>query len=58
MFLFTSYTANIIVLLQSKDMKIKTLDDLLDSKFELGADDTIYNRFYFTVNSIINSRIL
>lgn len=50
MFLYTSYSANIVALLQSPSKKIKTLKDLYNSRLKLGVDDTVYNHYYFTVN--------
>ncbi|XP_013168978.1 PREDICTED: uncharacterized protein LOC106118776 [Papilio xuthus] len=46
-FLYTSYSASIVALLQSSSSAIRTLSDLLDSRLELGAEDTPYNRHYF-----------
>ncbi|XP_055837082.1 glutamate receptor ionotropic, delta-2-like isoform X2 [Episyrphus balteatus] len=51
MFLYTSYSANIVALLQSPSRKIQNLNDLLNSRLKLGADDTIFNRYYFTHTS-------
>lgn len=48
-FLYTSYSASIVALLQSSSDKIRTLSDLLNSKLELGSEDTPYNRHYFAV---------
>lgn len=48
-FLYTAYTANIVSLLQSPTKSIRTLEDLLQSKLELGVDDTVYNRYFFSV---------
>ncbi|GAB0092588.1 Ionotropic glutamate receptor [Sergentomyia squamirostris] len=48
MFLYTSYSANIVALLQSPSNKIKTLNDLLSSRLKFGVDDTVFNRYYFT----------
>ncbi|XP_076634541.1 ionotropic receptor 75a-like [Colletes latitarsis] len=45
--LYASYTANIVALLQSSTDSIKTLSDLLNSPLKLGAQDVIYNRYYF-----------
>lgn len=50
MFLYTSYSANIVALLQSPSTRIKTLKDLYESRLEIGVDDTVFNRYYFTVN--------
>nr|AUF73086.1 ionotropic receptor [Anoplophora chinensis] len=47
MFLYTSYSANIVALLQSSSNSIKTLEDLLHSRLQIGVDDTVFNRFYF-----------
>lgn len=47
LFLYTSYTANIVALLQSTSNNINTLEDLLHSPLELGVDDITYNRVYF-----------
>lgn len=49
MFLYASYSANIVALIQSPSSKIRTLEDLLNSRLEAGAEDTVYNRYYFTV---------
>ncbi|XP_059610088.1 glutamate receptor 2-like [Phlebotomus argentipes] len=47
-FLYTSYTANIVALLQSTTTSISTLQDLLDSNMDLGVEDIVYNRHYFS----------
>lgn len=49
MFLYTSYSANIVALLQSPSTKIKTLKNLYESRLEIGVDDTVFNRYYFAV---------
>lgn len=49
LFLYTSYSASIVALLQSSSNNIRTLSDLLNSKLELGVDDVPYNRYYFSV---------
>lgn len=49
MFLYSSYSANIVALLQSSSTSIQTLDDLLHSRLQVGVDDTVFNRFYFPV---------
>ncbi|CAK1596060.1 unnamed protein product [Parnassius mnemosyne] len=48
MFLYTSYAANIVALLQSSSSQIKTLEDLLHSRIKFGVHDTVYNRYYFS----------
>ncbi|XP_062540770.1 glutamate receptor ionotropic, NMDA 1-like [Armigeres subalbatus] len=47
MFLYASYSANIVALIQSPSNKIRTLEDLLNSRLETGAEDTVYNKYYF-----------
>ncbi|GAB0093100.1 uncharacterized protein DMENIID0001_081610 [Sergentomyia squamirostris] len=46
-FLYTSYTANIVALLQSTANSIITLKDLLESNLDLAVDDIVYTRYYF-----------
>lgn len=53
MFLYTSYAANIVALLQSPSTKIKTLKDLYDSRLKLGVDDTVYNHYFFAVSYLM-----
>lgn len=48
MFLYSSYSANIVALLQSPSSKIKTLEDLYNSRLEMGVDDTVFNHYYFS----------
>lgn len=50
MFLYTSYSANIVALLQSSSNSIHTLRDLLKSRLEVGVDDNVFNHFYFPVS--------
>ncbi|KAJ6641128.1 BTB/POZ domain-containing protein 6-A [Pseudolycoriella hygida] len=47
MFLFVSYSANIVALLQSSSNKIRTLQDLYESKIDASVEDAIYTRHYF-----------
>ncbi|XP_049290710.1 uncharacterized protein LOC125767835 [Anopheles funestus] len=47
MFLYASYSANIVALIQSPSTKIQTLEDLLASRLRTGAEDTVYNQYYF-----------
>ncbi|KAG4076272.1 hypothetical protein HA402_014821 [Bradysia odoriphaga] len=51
MFLFVSYSANIVALLQSPSNQIKTLPDLYDAKFQFSLTDTVYNRHFFATES-------
>ncbi|KAI5651759.1 ligand-gated ion channel domain-containing protein [Phthorimaea operculella] len=48
LFLFTAYSASIVALLQSSSKQIRTLSDLLNSRLELGVENTTYNIHYFT----------
>ncbi|GLV44411.1 yellow-c [Carabus blaptoides fortunei] len=48
MFLYVSYSANIVALLQSSATNIKTLEDLLESRLTLGCHDTPYNRHFMS----------
>uniref|UniRef100_A0A336M018 CSON005455 protein n=1 Tax=Culicoides sonorensis TaxID=179676 RepID=A0A336M018_CULSO len=45
-FVYTSFTASIVGLLQSSTKSIQTLNDLLNSKIELGIEDNLYTRYY------------
>ncbi|RZC40438.1 glutamate receptor, partial [Asbolus verrucosus] len=47
MFLYTSYSANIVALLQSSSNSIQTLQDILHSRLDVGVHDTVFNHFYF-----------
>ncbi|XP_031783663.1 glutamate receptor ionotropic, delta-2 isoform X1 [Nasonia vitripennis] len=47
--LYASYSANIVALLQSTTTSIQTLRDLLDSPIKCGAQDIVYNRYYFNL---------
>lgn len=50
MFLYTAYSANIVVLLQSTSNSIQEVEDLLKTRIKIGADDVGgYNQFYFKV---------
>ncbi|XP_049869366.1 ionotropic receptor 75a-like [Pectinophora gossypiella] len=48
MFLYTSYSANIVALLQSSSSQIRSLEDLLHSRLRFGVHDTVFNRYYFS----------
>lgn len=48
MFMYASYSANIVALLQSPSSKIQTLEDLHSSRIKLGVDDTVFNHYYFS----------
>lgn len=47
LFIFTSYTANIVTLLQSTSTSINSLDGLLHSSMVFGVEDTPYHRHWF-----------
>lgn len=49
--LFVSYCAFIVVLLQSPATNIQNAQDLLNSRIQIGCEDTIYNRFWLKVNA-------
>lgn len=51
LFIFTSYTANIVALLQSTSNTINTLEDLLHTDIELGAEDTPYQRYWLPLQT-------
>lgn len=55
MFLFVSYCANIVALLQSPSNQIRTLQDLYDTKMGFSVLDTVYNRHYFAVSVQIST---
>ncbi|XP_060852766.1 glutamate receptor ionotropic, kainate glr-3-like [Rhopalosiphum padi] len=46
-FLFTSYSASIVALLQSPSNSIKTINDLVESSMTFSAQITPYSRVYF-----------
>ncbi|XP_031624941.1 glutamate receptor ionotropic, delta-2-like [Contarinia nasturtii] len=46
LFVFTSYTACIVGLLQSTTKSISTLDDILNSEIEVAVQDVPYNRHF------------
>lgn len=50
MFLYTSYSASIVALLQTKSNSIVTLKDLYESGIEIGAENISYNLLYLRVN--------
>lgn len=52
MFLYISYSAHIVVLLQSTSTSIQTIQDFVDSNMGVVAEDTIYFRYYLVVSII------
>ncbi|XP_049799249.1 ionotropic receptor 75a-like [Schistocerca nitens] len=46
LFLFTSYSANIVALLQSPSHSIRSVSDLASSPLTLGVQDIAYNKVY------------
>lgn len=57
MFLYTSYSANVVALLQTTADSIKTLDDLLYSRIKLGVEDIVYAHYYFSVSNLKSIRL-
>jgi hypothetical protein len=51
-FLYTSYSACIVALLQSSTDSIRTLEDLYRSGLTLGAVDVVYSRHFFSVRKL------
>lgn len=51
-FLFTSYSASIVALLQSPSDSIKTIKDLVESSMTFSAQITPYGEIYFNVRKI------
>lgn len=49
-FLFTSFSANIVALLQTPSDAINSLLSLTGSQLDVGLSDTVYNRIYFNVS--------
>lgn len=49
LFIYTSFTANIVALLQSTTNKFKTLADLQHPSIELGVHNTSFNHHYFRI---------
>lgn len=55
--IFTSYSANIVALLQSPSHSIKTIQDLIDSPLQLLVQEAGFTRYYYTGsnNSLANN---
>lgn len=49
LFIYISYTANIVALLQSTTKSIQTVSDLQNPEIGIGVEDTKYNRYYFQI---------
>ncbi|CAG9785360.1 unnamed protein product [Diatraea saccharalis] len=47
-FIFTSYSAKIVAILQTPSDAIQTIDDLARSPFTLGVENTTYKHIYFS----------
>lgn len=56
MFLYTSYSANIVALLQSTTDSITNLEHLLNLNIKMGVEDIVYAHHYFTVFQIGQGR--
>lgn len=50
LFLYTSYSANIVALQQSPSSALSSLSDLVHSPLAVGIQDLEYNRVYFKVH--------
>lgn len=57
-FLFTSYSASIVALLQSPSDSIKTIKDLVESSMTFSAQITPYGEVYFNVRITIFSNYI
>lgn len=51
LFIYTSFTANIVALLQSTSKSFKTVSDLQNPLIRIGVEDTPYNRHYFKIET-------
>lgn len=51
LFIYTSFTANIVALLQSTTKSIRTISDLQNPAIAVGIHDTPYNRHYFKIEN-------
>lgn len=58
LFLFTSFSANIVALLQSPSEAIRSLGDLGQSPLEIGVQDTVYNKVFFNVSLLCKKGFL
>ncbi|XP_030753186.1 uncharacterized protein LOC115880189 [Sitophilus oryzae] len=47
-FIYTAFSARIVLLLQSNTNSIKTLETLYNAKLDLGVESKSYNKYYFT----------
>lgn len=52
LFLYTSYSANIVALQQSPSSALSSLSDLVHSPLAVGIQDLEYNRVYFKVHPL------
>lgn len=51
LFIYNSFTANIVALLQSTTKSIRTISDLQNPSIGIGVEDTPYARHYFKIQS-------
>ena len=51
LFIYTSFTANIVALLQSTAKSFRTISDLQNPAIEVGVHDTPYNRHFFKIEN-------
>nr|WJJ63352.1 ionotropic receptor 75b [Pachyrhinus yasumatsui] len=47
-YIYTAYSARIVLLLQSYANNLKDVKQLYDAKMDMGAEDIPYNRYYFS----------
>lgn len=58
LFIFTSFTANIVALLQSTTKSIRSISDLQNPAIGVGVHDTPFNRYYFAVQTEPSRKLL
>lgn len=58
MFIYTSFTANIVALLQSTTKSFRTISDLQNPSIDIGVHDTPYNRHYLKIETESSRKLL
>ncbi|XP_055295194.1 uncharacterized protein LOC129564966 [Sitodiplosis mosellana] len=58
LFLYTSFTANIVALLQSTTKSFRTISHLQNPAIEVGVHDTPYNRHFFKMENEATRKLL
>ncbi|XP_031617482.1 glutamate receptor 3-like [Contarinia nasturtii] len=51
LFIYNSFTANIVALLQSTTKSFRSISDLNNPAIEIGVHDTVFNRHYFKIET-------